>query len=270
MADRRPGAAGLPGGADLGACLQVERARGALPPGQLANSPLDQITAPLDDLVAAGWVAEPPQSLDAHVDLSDTLSVVGTVPGIRGDIVHTVTYSKVGPAHRLIAWVRLLAVSATWPERPFSAVTVGRSQGARATISVATIRPLGPDAASRKEAAESHLRALVELYLRGMREPLPLFLRTSAAWATAAAEGKEPVRTASGAWASDYNFDKEDKEAEHVLVLGGGLPFRSLLDRAGAPRADEGAWAPAEPTRFGVYAHRLWDALLAHEEIVDR
>jgi len=257
-------------GADLDACLQVERARGALPPGQLANSPLDQITAPLDDLVAAGWVAEPPQSLDAHVDLSDTLSVVGTVPGIRGDIVHTVTYSKVGPAHRLIAWVRLLAVSATWPERPFSAVTVGRSQGARATISVATIRPLGPDAASRKEAAESHLRALVELYLRGMREPLPLFLRTSAAWATAAAEGKEPVRTASGAWASDYNFDKEDKEAEHVLVLGGGLPFRSLLDRAGAPRAEEVPWAPAEPTRFGVYAHRLWDPLLAHEEIVDR
>jgi len=94
VADRRPGAAGLPGRGRPHACLQVERARGALPPGQLANSPLDQITAPLDDLVAAGWVAEPPQSLDAHVDLSDTLSVVGTVPGIRGDIVHTVTYSK--------------------------------------------------------------------------------------------------------------------------------------------------------------------------------
>ncbi len=257
-------------GADLNACLRVERARGALPPGQLADSPLDQITAPLDDLVAAGRSAEAPQSLDAHVGLSDTLSIVGTVPGIRGDVVHTVTYSKLGPAHRLIAWVRLLALSATWPERSFSALTVGRSQGTRPTIAVATIRPLGPDAASRKEAAELHLGALAELFLRGMREPLPLYLRTSAAWATAAAEGRTRPAAASGAWASDYNFDKEDKEAEHVLVLGGGLPFRSLLDRAGAPLSDEVPWAPSEATRFGVYAHRLWDGLLAHEEVVDR
>ena len=257
-------------GAGLAACLDAERARGALPPGQLADSELDQITAPLDDLVAAGQHAAPPVSLDAHVDLSDALSIVGTVPGVRGDVVHTVTYSKLGPAHRLIAWVRLLVLSATWPERPFSALTVGRSQGRRATISIAAIRPLGPDAPSRREAAESHLRALVDVFQRGMCEPLPLYARTSAAWAAAGAGGMEPGGAAAAEWASGYNFPKEDKEPEHVLVLGGVLPLRAVLEVSGAPLPDEVAWAPTESTRFGVYAQRLWGGLLDHEEIVDR
>ncbi len=39
---------------------------------------------------------------------------------------------------------------------------------------------------------------------------------------------------------------------------------------AGAPRADEVAWDPSGSTRFGAYAHRVWDALLAHEQVVDR
>ena len=61
-------------------------------------------------------------------------------------------------------------------------------------------------------------------------------------------------------WVSDYNFDKEDKEAEHVLVLGDALcvpvPWWSAPERR---CADEVGWDPTEPTRFGVYAHRLWD-----------
>jgi exodeoxyribonuclease V gamma subunit len=257
-------------GADLEACLDAERARGALPPGQLADPELSAIIAPLDELVALGQHEAPPLSFDVHVDLSDALSIVGTVPGVREDVVHTVTYSRLGPAARLIAWVRLLALSATWPDRPFSARTIARGQSTRSTISVATIRPLGPDAHSRKEAADTHLRALVEVFERGMCEPLPLYLRSSAAWATAIAGGKDPEQAAEGAWASEYNFDKEDKEAEHVLVLGDGLPFRAMVDRAGSPHADEAPWDPAEPSRFGLYAGRLWDGLLQYEEIVDR
>jgi len=53
-------------------------------------------------------------------------------------------------------------------------------------------------------------------------------------------------------------------------VLGGALTFGDVLQRAGAPRADEAAWGPPGSTRFAAYAHRIWDALLAHEQVVDR
>jgi exodeoxyribonuclease V gamma subunit len=257
-------------GAELAACLAAERARGGLPPGQLADPALAEITDPLDDLVAVGASAVLPESVDTHVDLSDTMRVVGTVPGVRGDVVHTVTYSKLGPATRLVAWVRVLVLTATWPERPFSARTVARSQGNRSSVSVATIRPLGDDTESRRTAALAHLQALVDVFQRGMREPLPLYCRTSAAWAAASAEGADPGRAATGSWASEFRLDKEDREAEHLLVLGGGLTFNAMVACSGAPRSDEVAWDPTESSRFGLYAGRLWAGLLAHEEIVQQ
>ncbi len=258
------------GGADLTHCLDAERARGALPPGQLADAVLNRIAAPLADLVAAGRHAMPPVSLDAHVDLTAGRSVVGTVPGVRGDVIHGVTYSKLNPGHRLMAWVRLLVLSATWPERPFSAHTVARSQRRGATIAIADIAPLGPDASTRKMAAEAHLGALVDVFERGMCEPLPLYAAASAAWAGAPAEGKDPGRAAGDEWVSGWDYDKEDKEAEHVLVLGGALAFADVLQQAGEPRGDEASWGPPGSTRFAAYAHRIWDALLAHEQVVDR
>jgi exodeoxyribonuclease V gamma subunit len=260
----------LLGGADLTHCLDAERARGALPPGQLADAVLNRIAAPLADLVAAGRQGLPPLSLDAHVDLARGRTVAGTVAGVRGDVVHSVTYSKLNSGHRLLAWVRLLVLSATWPERPFCAQTVGRSQRRGATIAIADIAPLGPDAPSRKTAAESHLEALVEVFERGMCEPLPLYADTSAAWAGAVAEGKDPDRAAGAEWVSGWDYSKEDKEAEHVLVLGGALALGDVLQLAGLPRGDETAWGPPGSTRFAAYAHRIWDALLAHEQVVDQ
>jgi exodeoxyribonuclease V gamma subunit len=108
------------------------------------------------------------------------------------------------------------------------------------------------------------------VFQRGMREPLPLYCRTSAAWAAAVAEGKDPQRAAAGVWVSEYRFDKEDREAEHILVLGDGLPFGAMVECTGTPLFDEVGWEPSESTRFGLYARRVWDGLLANEEIVDR
>ena len=70
---------------------------------------------------------------------------------------------------------------------------------------------------------------------------------------------------ARGEWESSWNFDKEDKDLEHQLVLGGVKTFDDLL--AEQPRADEtgDGWDDSDQTRFGRYARRLWAGLLAVE-----
>jgi exodeoxyribonuclease V gamma subunit len=118
-------------------------------------------------------------------------------------------------------------------------------------------------------AAEDHLRRLVDLLERGMREPLPLYCKTSAAWAEAAAAGDDPHRAAAGSWDSGHNGYNEDRDNEHVLVLGGELTFDAMVERSGAPRDDEAGdgWEASESSRFGRCARRLWDGLLEREEV---
>jgi exodeoxyribonuclease V gamma subunit len=259
-------------GASQESCLTAEVARGGLPPGRLADALLDDITDPLDELVRAGQSTgtEPASSLDVHVELPGGRTLVGTVAGLRGNVVHTVTYSKLGPAPRLIAWLRLLALTATYPDRPFEACTIGRSRSRKFTISTARIDALGADAESRRATAMLHLSTLVDLFERGMTEPLPLYAKTSAAWADAVATGGDPIAAARGSWTSGFNFDQEDKDPEHELVLGEQVLFDDLLRSAGSPHADEASWQPGETSRLGVYAGRLWGGLLDHEQVIDQ
>ena len=138
-------------------------------------------------------------------------------------------------------------------------------------MTVARIAVLGDDAEARRERALACLRTLIDVYDRGMREALPIACLSSAAYAEAAARGR-PIRwrRRARAWESTWNFDREDREPEHLLVLGGERTFEELI--ATAPRADEqgDGWDAAETTRFGRYARRVWDDLLACEEVVDR
>ncbi len=257
-------------GASQASCLEAELARGALPPGKLADVVVDELTEALDELVVAGQSAVDPVSLEFQLDVGDRLALAGTVAGLRGDVVHSVTYSRLGPAARLLAWVRLLALTAAFPDRPFETCTIGRGRTPRFAISVARVGPLGPDEASRRATAERHLAALVDLFERGMRAPLPLYIKTSAAWAEAVAAGRDPAASAVRAWTSAYERDNEDKDPEHVLVLGTALAFDAMVVRSGHPDPDERGWEPSEDSRFGAYARRLWDGLLAHEHMVDR
>jgi exodeoxyribonuclease V gamma subunit len=174
-----------------------------------------------------------------------------------------VTYSRIGPKHRLAAWVRMLALTAAYPHRPFEAATVGRGRK-QSPVTIARIGAFGGDSAKRRQVAFEHLEALVELYDQGMREPLPLYCATSAAYAEAAVAGRDPLAAARQAWESPWNFDKEDKDPEHLLVLGGVHSFEQLL--AAATDDHEG---PGE-ARFGLFALRLWGSLLACEELIHR
>ena len=258
-------------GVPVAEAVEVEIARGALPPGKLAEPVLarirpiaEQIAVEVNAQCGAGFV---PGSADVNLALGDGRRLSGTVPGVDGDVVRAVAYSRVRPNARLAAWVRLLALTVARPGRPFEALTIGRARpGApdHARVTIARIGPLGVD------VARVELEAIAELRDRGLREPLPIACLSSAAWARAAATGKDPVQAARKQWESAWKFDGEDEQPEHVLVHGGAIAFDELL--AQRPREDEvgDGWDEAEATRFGRYARRLWSGLLAHEQVSDR
>jgi exodeoxyribonuclease V gamma subunit len=243
-------------GAEPRAAVLAEIARGTLPPGVLGKPVIDRVQPVVEEIlrhVPAGGAV----SVDVKAVLPDGRTLSGTVPGVVGDVLRTATYSKVSPRHRLAAWVRLLALTAAHPQRPFEAVTVGRGDEG---VAIARIPPVGDEALDE-------LAVLLDLYERGMREPPPLACKASAAYARAAWEGLNPVAAARGEWESAHTFPREDADPEHRLVLGGVVPFGDVF--AAPARADERApgWDPDETRRFGLWARRLWEGLLRREEL---
>jgi exonuclease V gamma subunit len=103
-----------------------------------------------------------------------------------------------------------------------------------------------------------------------MREPLPIFTKTSAAWAEATARGADPVRAAEDEWKSKWQFDQEDRDPSNELVLGGVVALEELLRVEPAAGEDSAGWALEETTRLGRCARRLWDDLLGREVMSSR
>jgi len=262
-------------GAELKACMQAEIARGALPPGELARPTLARIGAVVEQLAGEArsvGADQAPGSLDVNIALGEGRTLAGTVTGVCGNTIRAISYSRVRPRDRLRAWVRLLALSAARPDRAFESVVIGRARAdARwADVTVARIAPLADDASSRKRIATEQLSLLLDLYERGMCEPLPIACDASAAYAQAVASGEDGPAAAREAWETVFRFDKEDRQPEHVLVHGDAVPLSRLLEAG--PRDDEQGpgWDEGETTRFGRYAMRLWRGLMAVEMVSDR
>ena len=231
-------------GAGMDACVAAELARGQLPPGALSESALARMRPTIDLLLTATPAGEP-DSVEVNVGLDDGRVLVGTVPGLVGGVVRTVTYSKLKPKHRVAAWARYLALGAGR-----DVLTIGRRRDGgerRTNISVARLAAGALDQA----AAGRQLHQLVALYDRGLCEPLPVYCATSAAYAAAPAD--KGTAAARKVWES-AKFPGEGAEPEHRFVLGGVPPFDDL----------------AQDPRFEEYARQLWAGLLAVETVGDR
>ena len=256
-------------GSDMEACVAAEVARGLLPPGTLGTPVLERLRPTVEEIAghATALGGGEPESADVKVALGDGRTLSGTVAGVHGDVLRGVTYSRVNPRHRLAMWVRWLALTAAYPERPFEAVLLGRARyGSDGRVTIARFGVLAEAAPARRERALAHLSVMLDLHRHGLREPLPLGCLSSAAYA----EGADPEGAARRAWESDWNWPKEDQELEHQLAFSGVLAFTELLGHA--PRAGERGegWDAAETTRFGRLARRMWSGMLACEELVDR
>jgi exodeoxyribonuclease V gamma subunit len=263
------------GGISLEEAVRAERARGTLPPGDLAAPALERIRPLVEKLsrealAAAGGTSA--RSLELNLALENTAPrLTGTVSGVHGELILHATYARLKPRLRMASWVRLLALTAAHPDVPWLSACIGRVPQSRdgGRITVARLGPLGEDPGLRRRLARRLLEQLVELFARGMREPLPLGCASAEAFARARRGDGEAERAAGEVWTPSYGRG-EAHELEHSLVHGGILPFSELL--APVPRADESGegWCREEPTRFGRLSRALWDPLLEREELRTR
>ena len=239
-------------GRDVESALGMEWRRGQLPPGRLGWREAQRIR---DEAAPVGAVAAevigdiPVTSLDVDVDLGDGRRLVGTVTGVHGDRIVKPTYSRHGPKHELDAWISLLALCSAWPDRAWTAGAIGRGRKGKPPVTTVFGRP---------DDALGRLRELVRIFDAGMREPLPLPLKTGHIWAQQRLRGANDL-ACSGEAAKEWSGKfPENADAHHVRVWGPAAPFDVLLAAAPGPGED----VDGESTRLGALALTLWKPVL--------
>jgi exodeoxyribonuclease V gamma subunit len=160
--------------------LRHERATGSLPPGPLGDASVTALGDNVEQLVEAarqsGLESGPGQSVPVDAELPDGTRVVGSVrlrrPSDEPGPVR-LFYSRAKATHRVAAWLDLMALLATDPDRPWRSVAVSRAAGPKGGAEVVDLKA-GPELVGRAEAAKV-LAVAADLYRRGLCEPIPLF-----------------------------------------------------------------------------------------------
>ncbi len=229
--------------------LGKEWRRGVLPPGvlgwRLAQKIVDQ-AIPVAEVASAATQGLSASARDVDVDLGDGRRLRGTVTDLYGERVVKVSFSRLGPKHLLDAWIPLLALCATHPGRGWSAGAIGRGGYGR---------PTDRTAFGSVDGAGALLADLVAIYDAGMREPIPLPLKTGHVWA--ASNPRAARFKAEKPWSKD-RFGVENQDEAHVRVWGRDVSLATLLEQPPRPEED---W-PDQKTRLGALACRLWSPIL--------
>jgi len=191
------------------------------------------------------------EARDVDVDLGAGRRLTGTVSPVFGDRLVSVTYSKLDGKHLLASWIPLLALIAAHPEREWSAICIGRARRSSRPNQRALAQPPRP--------AADLLRDLVAIYDAGRREPLPLPVKTSYAWASARHEGGDPEREAAFRWRSG-KYPGEDADPAQVRAWGANAWLSQLMQPLRPGEEVDG-----ETHRLGAYSARLWLPMLDAE-----
>jgi exodeoxyribonuclease V gamma subunit len=232
---------------------QAEWRRGTLPPGQLGWRKATEIRdqAALLATGARQHRSAHGQAYDVDIDLGGGRRLTGTVSPVYGEHLVSVTYSKLDGKHLLESWIPLLALIAHDSRRDWSAACIGRPK--RGTTP--RVEGLGQPASDAVEL----LHELATIYDAGRREPLPLPIKTSYAWAAARHCGDDPVRQAEYRWKSD-RYPGEDEAPAHVRAWGHNARLSDLMQPLRPGEEYDG-----EDNRLGAYAARLWLPMLRAE-----
>jgi exodeoxyribonuclease V gamma subunit len=233
---------------------QAEWRRGTLPPGQLgwrrANEIREQAT--LLARAAQQYRRVQPRAYDIDIDLGCGRRLTGTVSPVYGERLVSVTYSKLDGKHLLESWIPLLALIAHDRNRDWSAVCIGRpKRGTEPRV----------EGIGRPQAdAVGVLRELVAIYDAGRREPIPLPIKTSYAWAAARNCGDDPVDEARFRWKTQ-RYPGEDQSPAHVRAWGRNARLEDLMQPLRPGEECDG-----EDNRLGAYSARLWLPMLRAEQ----
>ena len=250
--------------------MLAEQMRGLLPPGELGRTVLTEIVGrvrPLYERAAALRGTAWAHSVDVVIELGEGRRLTGTVGDLFDTVQVTLTYSNLGPKQRLSGWLDALALAAGRPDSAWTVHTIGKHT---AGTQLSTIGPLD------QQQALDWLRDLVALRDLGLREPLPMPLRTTSAFAERwRLRGNLPAADdrARNAWTTpafnDGAFPKEDADAWHVLAWGERLPYAELTTALGPAEgsAPPHLTTPIPAHRLGWLATRLWGPMLAAEKL---
>ncbi|TDE98903.1 exodeoxyribonuclease V subunit gamma [Occultella glacieicola] len=251
------------GGTRLDQARREEHWRGSAPPGELGNALLADVAANVDGIARETLARRdgPATGTDIDIELPDGRRLTGTVADLYGTPMRAITstYSSIRAKQRLRSWVTALVLSAAGHAGATSHVLGQLRLGRRSYVGHYEHGPVD------QQVALAILVQLVDLYDRGMAEPLPLPIQTANAFAQtfraqggdegAAMEAAEKKwKTVSG-W---YTSVGEQDDPAFVRVFG---PDAGLWDVAGEPREDE-HWRTGVGTRFGQLALQLWEPVL--------
>jgi len=228
-----------------------ERARGALPPGvleeRLFTAVSDEVTTLLARAVDLGVRSGDPELHDVDVELAGGTRIVGTVPlGLDGPGPGPgrVRFTRPKETDRLGAWLDLMVLVASDPAVAWRSVVVTRAAGSGRPLEPVVLGPAVHDDPGR--SATGALGLVVDLYRRGMTEPLPLFSSYSAAVHAGGA--------ADAAWTNHEG--RGDGTRPAVRLVFGDVDVDEI-DALPARPGDPGT----RGNRVERYAHHLWGAV---------
>ncbi len=249
----------LRAGGDRDSFLRRERAGGLLPPGRLAHDKLDAAAEKVEPLVTAlenlGGLQSPSDHLAVDITLPSGTRLVGTVRndgGLRPGPIE-LSVSKRKDAHKLIAWLDVMALTAQDPVPDWQAVHICPATN-RAGASGKEFSIDLPEAAPRQKRATESLELVIDLFRRGQREPLPIFANLS--WALY--KGNNPA----GKWNNDFapadGTDEWNQLAFNHATLEGITSMALLDDDPDGPGDDRATryadylWGEVEATAPGA------------------
>jgi exodeoxyribonuclease V gamma subunit len=238
-------------GADVEALHAATRALGSLPVGTVGDCAFEDIAE------TAGRIAEriaevadrpPRQAIDVDIPLGDGRRVVGRLDGLRDGLLLRYGFGRLDGRRRMDLWLRHLALNAhadTQSADDFGDLMGGMIGGepepggaiprtsrfvCRADRQAAAVALEFPPQAN----AIAVLRELVDIYARGMCEPIPLF--THASFAYASARRKRPWRSrdarersagyeARNVWKGYGDLPADRKDPATLRLFGDQFPF---------------------------------------------